>query len=243
MADGFTLEDKKGNIMYASSPGMGSAIQSKTDSKKSKPSVKKLTRRPEIKFFVDLAEGEIDAQWEERFQKMAMSRFPPKISWSSIVDLSDEPVGTTTDQFHGELVYKNRQIVKNLKLRKDTDLNNLRMDIKSFVQNYTNLDMEQADEDLESSQPIPKTRIVAYPWNKLSAKDQILAIVEYVKGFSMENNLSKEETENFIKYLTVFTMGKNITPFIVFDKDGNIERLKGLQKDSIGRKTFYRLKA
>lgn len=236
----FTLEDKSGNIVFASSPGMGSSAPGKTEAKKTKTSVKRLARRPEIKIFVDLAEEETDTQWEERFQKMAMSRFPAKISWNPTVDLTDEPQGTLIDHFYGELVYKNRQIVKNLKLRKDEDLHNIRMNIKSFIQNYTNVDMEQADDEFatDAVQPIPKTRIVPVPWAKLSAKDQALALTDYVKGFSIENTLTKEESESFIRYLTIFAMGRNIVPFIVFDKDGSIERLKGVVKE----KTGYKLK-
>lgn len=243
----FTLEDKSGNIVFASSPGMGYSASGKVDSKKAKPSAKRLAGRPKIQIFMDLAEEETDAQWEERFQKMAINRFPAKISWNPIVDLADEPQGTVADNFHGELVYKNRQIIKNLKLRKDEDLNNIRVNIKSFIQNYTNVDMEQADDEFatDAVQPIPKTRIVPVPWAKLSAKDQALALTDYVKGFSIENTLTKEESDAFIRYLTIFAMGRNIVPFVVFDKDGTIERLKGVVKENgspNGPKHIYKLK-
>lgn len=234
----FTLEDKSGNIVFASSPGMGYSASGKAESKKSKPAPKRLASRPKIQIFVDLAEEESDPQWEERFQKMALYRFPAKISWNPTVDLVDELQGTLPDSFYGELIYKNRQIVKNLKLRKEDNINTIRMDIKAFIQNYTNVDMEQADDEYtnDTVQPIPKTRIVPVAWAKLSAKDQALALSDYVKGFSIENTLTKEESEAFIRYLTIFTMGRNIVPFVVFDKDGTIERLKGIVKEKNGYK-------
>lgn len=240
----FTLEDKSGKIVYASSPGMEQSISAKQETKKPKVNTKRLLRRAEISIFVNLAEEETDDQWEERFEKMAIGRFPDKIKWNPTVDVSKDPPDVKPEDFYGELIYVNRQQVQKLRLSKDEKLQDMRLEIKSFIQNYTNIDMEQLDDDIvgDGIQTIPKTKIVPVPWSKLSAKDQAIAISEYVKTFAIENNMSKEETEFFIRYLTVYSMGKNIVPFIVFDKDGSIEKLRGIVKEYDGTKNIYKLK-
>jgi hypothetical protein len=227
---------------------MEQSVTGKSDSKKVKPTAKRSIHQTKNVIFTELAEGESDPQWEERFQKMAIGRFPGKIKWNPTVDTSDNPPDVQPENFYGELIYVNRQQIKKLRLSKEDNLQNIRVEIKAFIQNYTNVDMEQKEDEIanEGIQVIPKNRIVPVSWIKLAAKDQAIALNDYVKSFAIENNLTKEEHDNFSRYLTIFGMGRNITPFIVFDKDGTIEKLKGIVKESgssDGPKYVYRLKS
>lgn len=241
----FSLEDKTGKIIYASSPGMEQSMGVKLDSKKSKLTSKRSTHQLKNAIFAEIAEQEPDSQWEERFQRMAIGRFPGKIKWNPNVDTSNDPLDVQPENFYGELIYVNRQQIKKLRLSKDDSIQNMRLDIKAFIQNYTNVDIEQNEDNEGGIQAIPKNRIVPVSWIKLTAKDQAIALNNYVKEFAIENNLTREESENFAKYLTIFTMGRNITPFIIFNKDGVIEKLKGIIKEAgppDGPKYVYRLK-
>lgn len=196
MAGEFTLEDKSGNIVFASTPGMASLAESIRSDAKKKKALPKKTTRAVIKIFSDLAElEENDESWEERFQKMSISRFPNKISWNL-------PSPEKESLIYGILVYKNRQVEKKLELKKDVDLDTLSRTIKAFIQNYTNVDMEENDDADEMSTLIDKSQITPVSWNKLGPRDQSSLIADYVKGFSLENPLGKRipKTINILDY-------------------------------------------
>lgn len=228
MSGAFTIEDKSGEIIYASSPGMENDTSSKTGSaKKSKASSKKASKKPLIDFFQDLSNSEEDPIWAERFEKMAINKFPPKISWIPSLERSD---------IYGQLMYKNRQNSQPLVISKEDSIDQIKDEIKFFIRNYTSIDTENIENEDESEVKVyDKSNITPIPWNKLSSKDHKDLLAEYMKGFSYDNNLSKKEAAHLFDNVLLFAMGKNILPYLTFDDNGKIESINGLiYQDSDG---------
>lgn len=231
MSGEFTLEDRAGEIIFASSPGMQSASASKTlGPKKSKPSAKRANKRPLIEIFNILSEYETDPVWADRFGKMAMYKFLQRISW----------VPNTTDtNVYGELVYKNRQIEEKTKVLKDTPIDEVAETLKFFIRNYTNVEMESETRDEDDIKVINNSKITPMPWNKLASKDQSNLLTDYIKDFAAENSIDRESQKNLIRDVILFSMGRNIVPFIKLDEDGKVYNISNIYKDSEG---VFRLK-
>lgn len=218
MSGEFVYEDRSGRIIIASRPGMDDNLDSKKSATKSKSSEKKGYTRPLIKIFSDLSDDEIDELWKSRFEKMATSRFPAKISWNPS---KEDP------KIYGELIYKHRLSTESLPIPTDMNISDIREQIKSFILNYTNIGTE-LDNDEDDIQIIDKTHITPIPWNKLSAKDQSQYIEDYLKEFGLENGISKQDLESLTTKVILYAMGKNIQPFIEFDDSGKITKIRNV---------------
>jgi hypothetical protein len=225
MSGEFTLEDHSGEIIFASSPGMKSSYVSKSvGPKKAKISSKRINKRPLIEIFDILSEVETDPIWAERFQKMAMYKFPPKISWVS---------NTTNPDIYGDLVYKNRQITSiTSTILKDTPIEEISTTLKFFIRNYTNIEIEgETNEGDDDVKIVSKSKITPMPWSKLTSKDHSALLTDYVKEFSVANSLDKEETSNLLRSVILFAMGRNIVPYLNLDDDGKISKISLIVKD------------
>ena len=221
MSEGFTLENSSGEIIFASSPGMEGTFTSKDSSvKKTKTVSKRGSKKPLIEVFEILADQEIEDIWMERFHKMSMNRFPAKISWTTT---------GISPGLYGQMVYKNRQASATLDIPKDLPMDELSNKIKFFIRNYTSIDVDTDPKKLEDDiKIVPKSKIKPIPWAKLSVKDQSALLAEYIKYFAIENNIDKEDSNNLLKILVLFSIGKNILAYLSFDEDGKISHINSL---------------
>lgn len=226
MSGEFILEDKNGKVILATSPGMDTPSRSKSTPKRTPGSTKRVSRRTAIPIFSELASTEIEKDWIDKFEKMALSKFPRKISWSPSSDKG----------IYGELIY-NKQTKESIKVRSDIPLDDVRDIIKTFVNNYTNFQkssIEQTSAHLVLDEPMmePPT------WGSLKPKDQVSLIKDFITRFSLDNGLTPAQRENLHKYILVFSICKPIKDYIVYE-DGIIKDIHGIYQTSNGS---FRLK-
>lgn len=213
------IEGEKGEILYASVPGMG--MNSSQLKKKAKAPAKRQSKFSVIEIFQTMAGLESDKMWRDRFEKMAVSKFPSnKISYQA----SDGDDGNI-----GELIYKNRQIKeKKLYLSKDEDLETLMYQIKEFVFKYTNVDLEE-DEDEENFIIIDRSKMAKIKWDKLSPRDQTSILSKYIKSLAQENAISSDTATKFLGDMIIFNVGTGLSKYIIFNEDREIEKITNLR--------------
>lgn len=243
MSGEFVYEDRGGNIILSSSPGVVGSVDSIKKSIKTKVSERKIYSKPLIVIFKEIADAEIDDSWKEIFLKMSESKFPsPKITW----------IPSTEDNgLYGEIAYKNRGTNIKKEIYREDTLTEIRNTIIEFISNYTNIGLSGAAggdsggkidsgfADLtDDIAVIDRSKISPIPWKNLLPKDQSILLESFVKGFGLENNLTKKETENLSLKVVVFFIGKSIPKinnYLKFDEDdGKILNIINLQKNSNG---------
>lgn len=238
MSGEFVYEDRGGNIILSSSPGVVGSTDSVKKSVKPKVADRKVYTRPTIFLFKELADVELDDSWKEVFLKMSESKFPSfKITW--IPSIEDNGL-------YGEIAYRNRGTNVKKEIYKDDDITDIRNIIIDFISSYTNIGLGAAaitegagdsgnNDDIAI---IDKSRISPISWKNLQPKDQSVLLDLFVKEFGLDNNLTKKEIENLSLKVIVFFIGKNISKinnYLKFDEeDGKILNILNLYKNSNG---------
>lgn len=217
------VEGEEGEVIFASSPGIADDSRS-TTRKKAKPATKRQLRYPLVEIFQRLAEHEDDQIWKERFEKMAALKFP-------INKITYHPA-TLEENKLGKLIYKNRQVVETLFIEKDADLDETSFQIKDFVSQWTNIDLEDEEID-EDNAPVfvDRTMVTRAKWDKLGPRDQTGVLTKYLHDFARERGIPHERTEKFITDIIVFNMGRGMGPYLLFGENGEIDRIKELRAD------------
>lgn len=216
------VEGEEGDVIFASSPGI--VDDSRGSRKKAKPTTKRQLRYPLIEIFQRLADNEDDEIWKERFEKMAASKFP-------INKITYHPA-TLEENKLGKLIYKNRQVVETLFIEKDTDLEEISFQIKDFVSQWTNIDLEDEEIDEDNAHVfVDRTMVTRTKWDKLGPRDQTSVLTKYLNDFSRERGISHEKTEKFITNIIILNMGRGIGPYLTFGENGEIDRIKELRVD------------
>jgi len=119
------------------------------------------------------------------------------------------------------------------------DIRNMIVD---FITDYTNVEtgevVNEFNETNDDVKIVDKSKIIPFPWIKLSAKDQTSLLESYVKEFGAENNLSKKEIDDLLYKVIIFFIGKNIqkiSNYLKIDEDdGRILNITNIQKNSNG---------
>jgi hypothetical protein len=223
----FVYEDGTGNIILSSSPGISSSISPLPVSKK--VIERKTFRRPTIDLFDKLAEIEIDESWKERFHNMSNGKFTRKITWN---DTPDDPFK------YGEMIYKSRQIKTKtpiLVIERSYQAEEIRSLIIDFINNYTNIetggDLQQQEDDFKI---VDKSDISPIPWKKMTPKDQVLVIQEYIKDFGASKSLDKKSTDELLDKVVIYILGKDTINNLKIDVKGNITDITNIYKRSDG---------
>jgi len=237
MSGEFVYEDRGGNIILSSSPGVVGSTDPVKKSVKTKVADRKVYTRPTIVLFKELADVELDDSWKEVFLKMSESKFPSfKITW--IPSIEDNGL-------YGEIAYKNRGTNVKKEIYKDDDITDIRNTIVDFISSYTSIGLGAevegtggTDVNNDDIAIIDKSRISPISWKNLQPKDQSVLLDLFVKEFGLDNNLTKKEIENLSLKVIVFFIGKNISKinnYLKFDEeDGKILNILNLYKNSNG---------
>lgn len=237
MSGEFVYEDRGGNIILSSSPGVVGSVESVKKSVKPKVADRKVYTRPTIVLFKELADVELDDSWKEVFLKMSESKFPSfKITW--IPSIEDNGL-------YGEIAYRNRGTNVKKEIYKDDDITDIRNIIVDFISSYTSIGLGAGvegaggtDVNNDDIAIIDKSRISPISWKNLQPKDQSVLLDLFVKEFGLDNNLTKKEIENLSLKVIVFFIGKNISKinnYLKFDEeDGKILNILNLYKNSNG---------
>lgn len=233
MSGEFVYEDRGGNIILSSSPGVVGSAESVKKSVKPKVADRKVYTRPTIVLFKELADVELDDSWKEVFLKMSESKFPSfKITWIPSVE---------DNGLYGEIAYRNRGTNVKKEIYKDDDISDIRNTIVDFISSYTSIGLGAEggiDVNNDDIAIIDKTRISPISWKNLQPKDQSVLLDLFVKEFGLDNNLTKKEIENLSLKVIVFFIGKNISKinnYLKFDEeDGKIINILNLYKNSNG---------
>lgn len=215
---------KKGEeVIFSNVPGSENLTSSNSTNKKYLS--KKVPKRKNIDLFERLSEIETNSVWKERFYKMSKSKFPPKISWVQ---------GDIESDILGKIVYKFRQTSKEHEILKEYSDDYILLIIKSFIKKNTNIDAIIDNEIYNFS----KDDIDPFPWSKLPVRDQNKKINDYVKIYSLNNNLTDYDAKKLYSFLILKSALGNITPYIEFNKSGDIEIIKNISYDK-KNKYFY----
>lgn len=226
MSGEFTYEDLGGKVIISSKPGLESSMKDSSGktSSKAKTTERAISKRPTIELFMEMYNIETDEVWKDRLYKMGKSKFPNGISWDNTKE---------TKEVYGDLIYKKRQLIRPITLYKSDSIEDLLYIVKEFIMNYTNIDSSTIDEETDFIR-VDRSKMDIYPWGKKSPKDQYIDFMAFVKNFSRDNDLTKEESEDLLSKIVVFNFGKKILPYLEFDSRGNIVKIKNLHKSKDG---------
>lgn len=206
------------SVIFSNVPGSETSLSQKSSLKKKAASAK-ISKRRIIEIFDKIAESETDPGWKERFEKMKISKFPPKISWVNGLEGSDVA---------GIMTYKFRSIHREQEILRSTSPEANAVIIKEFIKRFTNIGISNQDFDLVN---VPKDNIEPIVWAKLPSREQSKKISKYVDYYAMRKDLDSEQKSQLFSMLILKSSMGVLFSSMEFDKEGDIINIKGIFYD------------